>query len=214
MRIEINRQVWPIEEWRIVPGWDAYEVSNIGHVRRTKLCSGVTTLGQNRKFCVDAYGYPSVALSQNNKQKTMKIHRLVCEVFNGPAPSAQHEVAHGDGIRTNNFFFNLRWATREENQNDRWSHGTAAAGERHGMSKLTLDDAIEIKTADYSKRGSIRKMASKMGVRPAQISRIINGERWGAALAHIGDQGEKLERPAYQKRKTTGQAMLPGLGQI
>lgn len=189
MRIEMNRMVWPIEEWRVAPGWDAYEVSSIGRVRRTKMCSGVTTLGKNRKACIDAGGYPSVVLSQNKKRKTTNIHRLVCEAFNGPPPSPKHEVAHGDGIRTNNFFLNLRWATREENQSDRWSHGTAAAGARHGMSKLTVDEVIAIKGADYSRHGSFKKMAAKMGVGQVQISRIVKGKRWGATLSQLGLPG-------------------------
>ena len=36
----------------------------------------------------------------------------------------------------------------------------------------------------------------------------------GELLRKYGDQGEMLEKPAYQKRKTTGQMALPGMGVV
>jgi hypothetical protein len=35
----------------------------------------------------------------------------VAEAFIGPQPSPRHQVAHYDGVRDNNHYSNLRWAT-------------------------------------------------------------------------------------------------------
>lgn len=47
----------------------------------------------------------------------MKVHRLVCEAFHGPAPFAGAVVIHLDEDSTNNQSNNLRWGTQKENLN-------------------------------------------------------------------------------------------------
>ena len=47
----------------------------------------------------------------------MKVHRLVCEAFHGPAPFARAVVIHLDEDATNNKPSNLRWGTQKENLN-------------------------------------------------------------------------------------------------
>ncbi len=47
----------------------------------------------------------------------MKVHRLVCEAFHGPAPFARAVVIHLDEDATNNQPSNLRWGTQKENLN-------------------------------------------------------------------------------------------------
>ena len=47
----------------------------------------------------------------------MKVHRLVCEAFHGPAPFARAVVIHLDENATNNQPSNLRWGTQKENLN-------------------------------------------------------------------------------------------------
>jgi len=47
----------------------------------------------------------------------MKVHRLVCEAFHGPAPDASFVVIHLDEDATNNRKDNLKWGTMKENMN-------------------------------------------------------------------------------------------------
>ncbi len=47
----------------------------------------------------------------------MKIHRLVCEAFHGPAPFDRAVVIHLDENALNNKPENLRWGTQKENLN-------------------------------------------------------------------------------------------------
>jgi len=47
----------------------------------------------------------------------MKVHRLVCEAFHGPAPDGRSVVIHLDEDATNNRPENLKWGTQRENLN-------------------------------------------------------------------------------------------------
>jgi hypothetical protein len=108
------------------------------------------------------------------KQRRTFVHRLVCEVFHGPAPSAAHEVAHHDGDPGNAHFGNLRWATHVENEADKIGHGTITVGERHGMAKLNADQVREIKVSP--ERGC--DLAGRFGITRSAITHIRKGKLW------------------------------------
>lgn len=76
-------------------------VSNMGRVR----------IGQRFTYGVYSCGYLSLGV----KQKKHKVHRLICTVFNGPPPSALHQVDHINGIKTDNRSVNLEWVLGAEN---------------------------------------------------------------------------------------------------
>lgn len=126
------------EQWRAVVGFEGrYEVSDQGRVRsldRTEKFERV--IWQTGKICsvarlhkgillvpevVKASGYLRVQLGTGNK---IYVHTLVLTAFVGPCPDG-FECLHGDGERTNNRDFNLRWGTRLENVHDAIRHGTA-----------------------------------------------------------------------------------------
>lgn len=48
-----------------------------------------------------------------------RVHRLVCEVFNGKAPENKNIVDHINRIRDDNKAKNLRWVTHKENMNNK-----------------------------------------------------------------------------------------------
>ncbi len=54
---------------------------------------------------------------QNKFYGNMKVHRLVCEAFHGPAQDESHVVIHLDEDATNNRPENLKWGTMKENMN-------------------------------------------------------------------------------------------------
>jgi hypothetical protein len=51
------------------------------------------------------------------KGKTYKVHRLICEAFNGPAPEGADVCMHLDENSANNRPDNLAWGTQKENLN-------------------------------------------------------------------------------------------------
>ena len=50
-------------------------------------------------------GYPIIKLDG----KSYNAHYLFCTAFHGIKPSPKHQVAHYDGVKTNNSADNLRW---------------------------------------------------------------------------------------------------------
>lgn len=127
-----------LEEWRAVADFEgSYEVSNLGRVRsldRVEIFERV--IWQTGARCVvsrrhkgkilipekvKGNNYLRVGLGNGNK---VYVHTIVLTAFKGAAPEGC-ECLHGDGDRTHNTDFNLRWGTRLENVHDAIKHGTA-----------------------------------------------------------------------------------------
>lgn len=111
----------------------------------------------------------------NGKKRTFKVHRLVCEAFNGPSPSPDAIVAHRDDVPSNNLHTNLRWTDHQGNTDDRKRLGTILKGEAVPSAKLTDDDVRSIRRS----RLSIPKLAKKHGVNAETIRRIKRRISWG-----------------------------------
>lgn len=163
-----------IEEWRPIDGFQSYEVSSLGRVRRSVRGKTIGEIGHVLKSWLSA-GYPTVCLVGLGKKEKHSVHVLVCRAFHGPKPSLRHEVAHNNGIKTDCSKINLRWALRAENHADKLIHGTDNRGEKHGMAKLTDSDADVIR--NYPKgRGTGSFLAKRFGVASSLVSMIRNGK--------------------------------------
>lgn len=97
------------EEWKVIKGYERYEISNIGQVR-------VAKTKQVRKPYKDKQGYKCIALSGSNKKYPVRfaIHRLVANAFIDN-PNNYDSVDHIDFNRQNNRVDNLRWLPRTIN---------------------------------------------------------------------------------------------------
>ena len=92
------------EEWRTIPGYSRYEISNLGNVRK------------KIKPCLNKEGYESVGLiSDSGKRKDLKVHRIVANLFIEKKDHNRNLVNHKDGIKNNNIVSNLEWCTAKEN---------------------------------------------------------------------------------------------------
>ena len=145
------------EEWRVIPGHEGHEVSSFGRVKNRKTGRILTPSPNSR------YGHPCAS-------KLGRIHRLVALAFLGPPPTPRHQIAHNDGVPTNNHVSNLRWATPFENSLDRIKHGRAAK-------KLTPEKVAEIRrrAAAGENRGVL---ASEFGVSRTTIWNIQCRRQW------------------------------------
>ena len=164
-------------EWRAVPIEEfsgAYLVSNKGDIVRVARGQGTKT-GTIRQKINKRTGYCCVSLCANGIVKTFAVHRLVCMAFHGSPPTDLHEVAHNDGVRTNNTSSNLRWATRAENSKDRLAHGTFLAGEKCPNAKLSAKDVIEIRAAVFAKERRA-EIAKRFGVHVAYVNALARNE--------------------------------------
>lgn len=109
------------EEWRVVPSNTELMASSFGRVVRLPHCINGRTYTSS-----PTYGCRTKA-SKTAKHTYMsrhyrgigniKIHRMVCEVFHGPATDEKPYVLHKDGNSENNHFTNLEWGTQKDNLN-------------------------------------------------------------------------------------------------
>lgn len=111
--------------------------------------------------------------------REMLASRYICERFNGPPPSAEHEAAHscGKGHEGCVNKRHLSWKTPVENAADKIGHGTATRGERSILAKLTTPQVQEIR--GLIGRVSQREIAARFGIDQSTVSDINRGKSWG-----------------------------------
>ena len=158
-----------IEEWRPIPGWEIYEVSNLGGVRRT-------ASGKLLKTHINDKGYPTAHLRAGGREKQMPLHVAILTAFVGPKPTPAHQGAHDDGIRANSTLSNLRWATPKENTADMKRHGTQTSGENHHTAVFSAVQLAKIFHLKESGK-SHREISIEVGCSPTHVGHVIRGER-------------------------------------
>lgn len=156
---------------RIIPEYPDLVISEDGRIQGPS--------GRWLKPGADGDGYLLVGVKRDGRHKSTKVAKIVCTAFHGPKPTPRHEVAHNNGIKTDNRAVNLRWATRTENHADKTLHGTDNRGHRHGMVKLSEDQVKKIKEELATGKITHRKLADRYGVSRSTISVIKSGRNWG-----------------------------------
>jgi hypothetical protein len=150
-----------IEEWKLIDGFEKYEISNKGRIRRLYL------KGYRYRKPVIQSGYCSVTFSIGLKFKKYQIHRLVALAFidnkyNKPC------VNHIDGNGLNNNVSNLEWCTYSENER----HSYDILGKINPIRKLSNNQVEFIRlNAVLGRKGNIKEMSIKYNV---DISTIYN----------------------------------------
>lgn len=175
----------PIEmatEWRVIPGWEMYEVSDWGHVRRE---------GRIRAPQKTPRGRWQITLwdKKAGRQWAVMTYRLVCIAFHGPKPFEKAVVAHRDDDLDNNHRSNVRWTTNKENGQDKVRNGRCAVGLNNGAhtqphrrprgeaankSSLTESDVRKIRKSISNTRAT----ADRYGVSTSAIYNIRNRKTW------------------------------------
>ncbi len=160
-----RKPVPEIEEWRPVPGCPGYEASNLGRVKSLDRMV-IYKDGRKPRF------FPGVVLRPNPGARYHAIrlgvpntmttaHVIICEIFNGPRPSPDHEVAHWNGNGLDNRASNLRWATHKENKVDEIRHGRRRSGIDNGYAKLTEADIRAIRKLRVTTELTIRAIRNQ-----------------------------------------------------
>lgn len=106
------------------------------------------------------------------------VHLLVLETFAGPAPSPEHEGGHGDGNALNNAISNLRWVTREVNEEDKKAVGTAPRGRTRDIYETPPEIVKQVRELRALEAPpSFREIARRLGIHRCTVSRIARGLR-------------------------------------
>jgi hypothetical protein len=101
-----------MENWKMVEGFEAYEVSDLGRVRRRLPGGHNTKVGRIITPAMNTR-YPTVGLYKNAKRRTVHVHKLVAKAF-VPNPLNLPEVNHL-GKKSDNRATKLEWRTQAGN---------------------------------------------------------------------------------------------------
>lgn len=197
------------EQWKSIPGYPGYEVSDQGRVRsyKKKLSPkkgwGISDKPQRiLKPSVGGNGYLCLRLSNNGKTKYFAIARLVLETFVGSPPEGM-EVCHNNGDPHDNRLKNLRYDTHEANMLDASNHN--AWGENI-ETEIIPETKVEIDTVPDTFGEQLRvlrisqgltqvDLASKVGISDSYVSYIETGNR------NCGEELKQCIFKAFIERK-------------
>jgi len=166
-----------IEEWRIVPEYEVYAVSNFGRIKRLVGygCRSERMLGVWNGF---------VNICYKDKRSATGIAPLILKAFGIHPPSIDSVARHLDDDRTNNCLANLAWGTQKQNVRDAVRNGKfrPTCGEKHHTTVLTESDVVNIR-ALYRPSGAIHDglvsaLAERYGVTTETIRNIAKRRTW------------------------------------
>lgn len=163
-----------MEQWKIIPFEENYEVSDKGRVRNSKT-KHIKSLRKNKGGYLRVTLYPSGT--------TYSIHRLVALVWLAESYLEGLEVDHIDGNKENNNVQNLEWVTQQENIRRVHAAGRNAdtKGVLNPQASISEDIALQIKYSfDLSNTAASKKFGCSLSV----VEKIRRRERW----KHIVDQ--------------------------
>lgn len=172
-----------VEEWRAIPGFECYEVSNKGRVRnwRYRCRWEPRTRTRSEPRIINGWrqkGYLYVSLDGVKR----RVHHVVLEAFIGPCPDGM-VGCHNNGNPGDASLENLRWDTGRANQADRIVHGTDCRGEKCPNSVLVSSEVARIKRRIIAGE-MLSHLAKEHCVTIQAISQIKRGFNW----AHIEPQ--------------------------
>lgn len=178
------------EIWKDIKEYEGlYQVSNLGNVRSL----GRYVKNKNNKLQYfpekilktgNVQEYLKVTLSNNNKQRYYRVHRLVAEAFISN-PENKPEVNHIDGDKKNNCVDNLEWCNRSENEKHAYKNGLAKPSQKqkNAVAKYARENYSK-KVIQYDLNGKFIKEWNSMsdvwrelGIRPSYICRCCKGLR-------------------------------------
>ena len=144
------------EIFKDIVGFEGYyEVSNLGRIKSL-------WFGKERilKPAKNSNGYLFVNLCKDKEKHKKLVHRLVTQAFI-PNPENKKEVDHINTIKDDNRVYNLRWASKSENQNNPLTlkhYSNAKKGEKNPLyKKFGKDNPLSKPIIQLTKNGRFVK---------------------------------------------------------
>lgn len=165
-----------MEKWKEIPGSKGkYQVSSNGYVK--SLNYNKTGKEKIMKSSSNAKGYQFLHLYLDGERKTVLVHRLVWEVFNGPIPENM-QIGHLNENNKDNRLENLKLMTASENNN--WGTRTKKAS-----STLTNHKRLSKPVLQYDLNGnfirrwpSVIEVERELGYSNAAIGACCRGAKY------------------------------------
>jgi hypothetical protein len=145
-----------MEQWKIIPFLDDYEISTKGEVR--KISNGYIKkqwIHNTGYFCVNIKDYP------------YRVHRLMGLIWlDYPTGKGDWTINHKDSDKLNNKIENLEWLTRQDNLN----HYRNIKGFRSSPKRIECwKNGVKVKEYEYLYE------VEKDGFRKSNVSDVIRG---------------------------------------
>lgn len=176
-----------MSDWRVIEGFEDYEVSRFGDVRRVTPAQGAVVGRRIRRHTHTATGYPDVRLRKEGRTYSIAIHRLVAAAFLGPRPEGQ-QIRHLDGDKMNANDWNLRYGSAVENAQDKVLHGRSFfTGASNPKAKISAIDAQAIREL-YKGGRPAKAIAEDFGLHESTVHRIVSGRYWGQSSSRNQDR--------------------------
>ena len=164
-----------IENWRLISGYDNYEISSHGRVRNNKSCI-------IKKPTLEDNGYLRTCLYKDGKNKSYLVHRLVAFAFLNRNEGV-NEVDHIDHNRSNNIINNLRWTTKSVNQrnasrrtdNSSGTPGVHFNAHKNDWNARWQDENMKRKTKSFSVKKYGNAEAKQLAINYRKAMALENG---------------------------------------
>lgn len=119
----------------------------------------------------DRKGYLYFTYCDETGHHRKSVHRVVCELFNGPHPKGRRVVNHINGNKADNRPENLEWVTDKENSQHSAKLGLVRGF--YGDQKLTVDEPTkQLVKALKESLGSWSLVAQKLNVHHSTVRRF------------------------------------------
>lgn len=180
--------VLPIEQWRDVSGFEGiYQISNNGVLKSYdryvagKFGSKRFQKGKVQRPEITRKGYIRYTMSIKKGSSVRKLaHVLVAQHFIDKVPG-KTQVNHKDGVKSNNVFTNLEWATGSENVKHAFETGLSTPNHNNKGkigSLASSSKKIQVSNCEGEILGvfdTIQYASKETGIHKGMISRYING---------------------------------------
>ena len=172
-----------IEIFKQHPTYLELSISQYGKVVNAKT-------NKSRYTTINKQGYLVTQVVSYGKRKTLKIHRLVAELFLKPPSqelilkcSEEHHgkvlVKHLDNNKLNNYYKNLMYSDLLGNTQQAWYDGLifGLKGSLNGRATI-LEDVVHSMCKDFQAGMQPKEAVSKYNVSPQQAGKIRAGIQW------------------------------------
>lgn len=152
-----------------------YCISNSGDVYKIKTDGTINI----KKSTINNRGYKLINLwDLGGNKKSFSIHRLVLMVFSGePKDKTKNIARHLNDDKLDNRIENLAWGSSKDNCSDAIKNNKNAKGEKHGSSKLSEKDVLDIRR-DIENNLKQFEIANKYNISQSLVSLIKNKKNW------------------------------------
>ncbi|MCF6224237.1 MAG: HNH endonuclease [Flavobacteriaceae bacterium] len=157
-------------------------ISNYGKIKKKKY-------GELKLIsCYLLHKYWSFGIpTKKNKTKTLYVHKEVARHFIKKTKD-QSFVIHLDFVKTNNKFYNLKWASQKEVFQHHENNPVILKRKKYKIptnSKLSAQKVkiLKRKLFDPNRKTRLKILARQFGISQMQLHRIKTGENW----SHVTD---------------------------